>query len=272
MLPGNPSPEMSPPPSVLPKYEHLMTAPAEGAGEPIAPPIGPEVTHHGEVGTIAADESAPALGGLRRMWHEWRVSRLEPKAEEISGDIQVYKDAGRGSLAQKNQNPYAENLEPRYDPLRTFAESHRMTRQQITDKKLAARAREDVVNDTKPRARTTLQQFASLRNNARLDAVNRREKIIQRATESYDDIIDPAILHDKDALDTHLKTGRYTRGQRKAMAAAGKRVRKADASTSRIYRRLHKSAHGADIPGTYKSLRARRVQRKLEHHEEHLGR
>lgn len=154
--------------------------------------------------------------------------------------VDFHREVARSVKERLGTDPASEP----YSPIADFHMTQRATMDEINDAKINDYGAFLAKDAKSPRARTLLQEQASLRQNKRFNAIIRLGHMRERYIGLYGDILD-----DKEALEQELASGRYSRKEKKAMRAASRLVRGAQRSIDRINGRLNNSINGVDIPG-----------------------
>lgn len=194
-------------------------------------------------GLLTAEErEAPAVKEF-----EAELEALREAQREAAGGLGFTTDGERQAVAfhRDTAKEVKKQLGPNptsapYSPIANFHLTQRATMADIDAYKIAKHAE----GGTGPRARTSLQERASLRQNGRAAAIIKYGYIRERFISLYGPILD-----DREALDQELASGRHTRKQMRAMRKASRLVRSAKRSIDRINGRLNNSINGVDIPG-----------------------
>jgi hypothetical protein len=194
------------------------------------------------VGKNTFEASSVMLTGLNKVVKPVRLRLAGGNDTEIGSDAMFYRDAAGSSLKK---------LEPGkpYAPIQNFAKQNMIT-SFLHEYPMPAEVHEPAPT----RARTRHQEMVAIRQNLRVDAINRRALVRNKFNALYGDRFS---LTDKEALRGELKTGRYTYGQKRAIRSAGNMVRGANESITNIQGRIERVSQGRDIASRVIRARAK---------------
>ena len=194
------------------------------------------------VGKNTFEASSVMLTGLKKVVKLVRVRLAGGNEAETTGDAMFYRDAAGFSLNKlKPVKPYY--------PIKNFEKQN-----MLTDFTRKYPTPAEAPPSMSTGARTRHQELVAIRQNLRVDAINRRALRQLKFNSLYGGDID---LTDKGAMKRSLEAGRYTRGQKNAIRSAGRHVRSAKRSTSRIQGRLDRVSEGRDVAARVIRHRAR---------------
>jgi hypothetical protein len=139
------------------------------------------------------------------------------------------------------------------DPVKPYNQAEDFARRSLLTGPLFIEPKAKAPDPTLFGARTRHQELVAIRQNLRVDAINRRQLLIHKFDQLYAGID----LTSKDAIDRSLRDRRYTRAEKRAIKSTGKLVRGANDSISNIRGRLERVRDGRDIAGRVIVHRAR---------------
>ena len=242
------------------------------------------------IGVIDVSPNDSTIKGLRGLVREhgfrdgfarFRLARTEHKIGALEEDLDFYSVAATKNIGRRKYGDTGDLMtdiqsqisgtraeSSTHDPLSSFHKKHRSSRTGFgftTDTQVGYPA-----VDLSSGARTWMQRQHEVRQTRRIDAINSRALKIKNIVNTYGDVD----ILDKDTREAQIKTGRYSRGQRKAIRAAGRQARKNLRSLSRIDQRIHRSEDNNDLPGTVLGVRinhsinkANRIERNIINRE-----